>query len=84
MPNKKPIVKYFNVFGVKCYMLKDGSENIEKFDAKSNESVFLGYSLESSRKVVKSLSVTFDQTKHPSIKKEDTSHFLDIEERRSF
>ena len=40
---KKPRVKYFRVFGSKCYILNDW-ENLGKFDAKSDEGIFLGYS----------------------------------------
>ena len=40
---KKPKVKYFRVFGSKCYILND-RENLGKFDAKSDEGIFLGYS----------------------------------------
>ena len=40
---KKPRVKYFRVFGSKCYILND-RENLEKFYAKSDEGIFLGYS----------------------------------------
>ena len=40
---KKPKVKYFRVFGRNCYILNDW-ENLGKFDAKSDESIFLGYS----------------------------------------
>ena len=40
---KKPRVKYFRVFGSKCYILND-RENLGKFDAKSEEGIFLGYS----------------------------------------
>ena len=40
---KKPIVKYFRVFESKCYILND-QENLGKFDAKSDEGIFLGYS----------------------------------------
>ena len=40
---KKPIVKYFRIFGSDCYILHD-RENLEKFDAKSDKGYFLGYS----------------------------------------
>jgi hypothetical protein len=40
---KKPIVKYFRTFGSKCYILRD-RENLGKFDPKSDEGIFLGYS----------------------------------------
>ena len=37
-----PNVKYFKVFGRKCYILKDAING--KLDAKSDEGIFLGYS----------------------------------------
>ncbi|XP_059428598.1 uncharacterized protein LOC132162380 [Corylus avellana] len=40
---KKPTVKYFRVFGSKCYILRD-RESLEKFEAKSDVGIFLGYS----------------------------------------
>ena len=40
---KKPKVKYFRVFGSKLYILNDW-ENLGKFDAKSDEGIFLEYS----------------------------------------
>jgi hypothetical protein len=39
---KKSIVKYFRIFGSKCYILRD-RENLGKFDPKSDEGIFLGY-----------------------------------------
>ena len=36
-------MKYFRVFGCKCCILNDW-ENLEKFNAKSDEGIFLGYS----------------------------------------
>jgi hypothetical protein len=43
---KKPTVKYFKTFGSKCYILRD-RENLGKFDSKSDEGIFLGYSINS-------------------------------------
>ena len=40
---KKPKVKCFRVFGSRCYILND-RENLGKFDVKSDECIFLGYS----------------------------------------
>lgn len=40
---KKPTVKYFHVFGSKCYILAD-REYRRKMDPKSDEGIFLGYS----------------------------------------
>ena len=38
-----PTVKYFKFFGIKCYIKRD--DDISKFDARSDECMFLGYSL---------------------------------------
>ena len=43
---KKSKVKYFRVFGSKCYILND-RKNLEKFDAKSDKGIFVGYSTNS-------------------------------------
>jgi hypothetical protein len=43
---KKPTVEYFRIFGSKCYILRD-RENLGKFDLKSDEDIFLGYSTNS-------------------------------------
>ena len=43
---KKPKVKYFRIFRNKCYILND-RDNLGKFDAKSDEGIFLGYSTNS-------------------------------------
>jgi hypothetical protein len=43
---KKPTMKYFKTFGSKCYILRD-RENLGKFDTKSDEGIFLGYSTNS-------------------------------------
>ena len=46
MANKKPTVKYFHMFGAKCFTLKD-DEQLGKFESKTHEGIFLGYLLES-------------------------------------
>jgi hypothetical protein len=43
---KKPTVKYFRIFGSKFYILRD-RENLGKFNPKSDEGIFLGYSTNS-------------------------------------
>lgn len=43
---RKLSVKYFKVFGSICYVLRD-RENLGKFDSKSDEAIFLGYSTRS-------------------------------------
>ena len=87
MANKKTTLKYFHVFGGKCYVLKD-DEHLGKFEAKAREGIFLGYSLESKafrvyvideKKVVESLNVTFDDYKLPSLQTEDSTETLEFE-----
>jgi len=40
-----PTMRYFRVFGSKCYIKRD--EDLRKFDARSDEGIFLGYSTQS-------------------------------------
>ena len=65
---EKPKVKYFRVFGSKCYILND-RENLGKFDAKSDEGIFLRYSTTSrayrvfnkrTKRVMESINVEID------------------------
>ena len=41
---KKPNITYFRTFGCKCYVHNNGKDNLGKFDARSDEATFLGYS----------------------------------------
>ncbi|KAJ9561147.1 hypothetical protein OSB04_006307 [Centaurea solstitialis] len=67
---RKPNIDYFRVFGCKCYVLND-REGLGKFDPKSNESIFIGYSLNSktyrvfkkrTRIILESSNVDFSET----------------------
>ncbi|GJS82260.1 retrovirus-related pol polyprotein from transposon TNT 1-94 [Tanacetum coccineum] len=78
---RKPMLDYFRVFRSKCFILNT-KDYLTKFDPKSYECVFLGYSQNSkayiilnkhTRKVEESLNVTFDETPSPS----KTSPFVD-------
>nr|GEU56097.1 retrovirus-related Pol polyprotein from transposon TNT 1-94 [Tanacetum cinerariifolium] len=71
---RKPTLDYFRVFGSKCFILNT-RDYLTKFDPKSYEGIFLGYSQNSkayiilnkhTRKVNESLNVTFDETPPPS------------------
>ncbi|GKA87603.1 retrovirus-related pol polyprotein from transposon TNT 1-94 [Tanacetum coccineum] len=71
---RKPTLDYFRVFGSKCFILNT-KDYLTKFDPKSYEGVFLGYSQNSkayiilnkhTRKVKESLNVTFNETPPPS------------------
>ncbi|GJZ68689.1 retrovirus-related pol polyprotein from transposon TNT 1-94 [Tanacetum coccineum] len=66
---RKPILDYFKVFGSKCFILNT-KDYLTKFDPKSYEGVFLGYSQNSkayiilnkhTRKIEESLNLTFDE-----------------------
>ncbi|GJZ40724.1 retrovirus-related pol polyprotein from transposon TNT 1-94 [Tanacetum coccineum] len=70
---RKPNLNYFRVFGSKCFILNT-RDYLTKFDPKSYEGVFLGYSQNSkayiilnkqTMKVEESLNVTFDETPPP-------------------
>ena len=79
--NRKPNLKYFRVFGCRCFILNNGKDNISKFDAKSDEGIFLGYSTSSkayrvfNRRtllVEESIHVVFDESNEKSSRKEDS------------
>ncbi|GJW44953.1 retrovirus-related pol polyprotein from transposon TNT 1-94 [Tanacetum coccineum] len=72
--DRKPTLDYFRMFGSKCFIL-NAKDYLTKFDPKSYEGVFLGYSQNSkayiilnkhTRKVEESLNVTFNETPLPS------------------
>ena len=74
---KKPIVKYFKIFGSTCFILKD-RENVGKFDSRSDEEIFLGYSSTSKAyrvynkrtiKVMETVNVVIDESSDSSSKK---------------
>ncbi|KAL8109911.1 hypothetical protein AgCh_025854 [Apium graveolens] len=76
MSKRKPTVKHLHVFGSKCYILKDNSEYVGKFDSKVFEAIFLEYSLEKTaytvyvideKKIMESTYVTFDDDKCPGL-----------------
>lgn len=74
MAHKKPTLKCFHVFWGKCLVLKD--EHLGKFEAKVEEGILVGYSLESKayrvyvtehQKVMEILDVAFDDNKLASL-----------------
>jgi len=44
---KRPNISYFHPFGSKCFIHNNGKDNLGKFDPRSDEGIFLGYSLNS-------------------------------------
>ncbi|KAJ9544926.1 hypothetical protein OSB04_024633 [Centaurea solstitialis] len=72
---RKPNIDYLRVFGCKCYVLNDG-DDLGKFDPKSDESIFIGYSHNSkayrlfnkrTRTILKSSNVDFSETETYSV-----------------
>ena len=67
---RKPNVKYFRIFGRTCFILND-RENVGKFDSRSDEGIFLGYSSTSKAyrvynkrtiKVMETVNVVIDES----------------------
>ncbi|GJT54819.1 retrovirus-related pol polyprotein from transposon TNT 1-94 [Tanacetum coccineum] len=88
LKGRKPTLDYFRVFGSKCFILNT-KDYITKFDPKSYECVFLGYSQNSkayiilnkhTRKIEESLNVTFSATPTPSKTSPLVDEDLDEEE----
>ena len=74
---RKPNVKYFKIFGSTCFILKD-RENVGKFDSRSDEGIFLGYSSTSkayriynkrTMKVMETVNVVSDESSESSSEK---------------
>ena len=42
--DRKPNLDYFYAFGCKCLIHNNDKDNLKKFDPKSDEGIFLGYS----------------------------------------
>nr|GEV83359.1 retrovirus-related Pol polyprotein from transposon TNT 1-94 [Tanacetum cinerariifolium] len=85
---RKPTLDYFRVFESKCFILKT-KDYLTKFDPKSHEGIFLGYSQNSkayiilnkhNRKVEESLNVAFYETPPPSKTSSLVDNELDEEE----
>nr|GEY31843.1 hypothetical protein [Tanacetum cinerariifolium] len=69
MNKRKPNIKFFRVFGCRCYLLND-YEDVGKLKANGNIGVFVGYSKEfaafriynkRTRKIHESMNVNFDE-----------------------
>nr|GFB26286.1 hypothetical protein [Tanacetum cinerariifolium] len=67
--DRKPLVKFFLIFGSVCYIVRDG-ENLDKMKEKGDECIFVGYSNQSrayrvfnkrTRVIMKSIHVNFDE-----------------------
>ena len=74
---RKPNVKYFKNIGSTCFILKD-RKNVGKFDSRSDEGIFLGYSFTSkayrvynkrTMNVMETLNVVIDESSNFGSKK---------------
>ncbi|XP_030969593.1 uncharacterized protein LOC115989854 [Quercus lobata] len=74
---RKPNVKYFIIFASTCFVLKD-RENVGKFNSRSDEGIFLGYSSTSkayrvynkrTMKVMETVNVVIDESSDSGFEK---------------
>nr|GEX12320.1 hypothetical protein [Tanacetum cinerariifolium] len=70
--DRKPLVKFFHIFGSLCYIVKDG-ENLDKMKEKGDACIFVEYSTQSrayivfnkrTRVIVETIHVNFDELPH--------------------
>ena len=70
LTGNKPNLKYFRVFGCKCFILKKGVR-FSKFEARAHEGIFIGYATNShayrvynnfTRKAEETVDVKFDES----------------------
>ena len=69
---RKPSVSHFRTFGCTCYVLNNGKDHLGKFQQKSDEAIFVGYSNHSKAyrvfncrnlTIEESVHITFDESK---------------------
>lgn len=61
---RKPNISHFHAFGCKCFILNI-KENLGKFDDKTNEGIFVGYSTHSKAyKIYNKRTCTIEETMH--------------------
>lgn len=70
LKGRKPNISHLRTFGCRCYIYNNGKNNLGKFDARSDEGIFLGYSSHSkafgvlnkrTKCVEESVDVVFDE-----------------------
>ncbi|XP_070004279.1 uncharacterized protein [Nicotiana sylvestris] len=74
LDGRKPKLTHLRTFGCKCFILNNGKDALGKFDAKSDEGFFLGYSSQSktykvynkrTECVEEIIHLIFDESHHP-------------------
>ncbi len=70
---RKPNLSHLRVFGCKCFVHNNGKDNLGKFDSKSDEAIFLGYSLHSKAyRVFNKRTKTMEESPHVVFDEIDT------------
>ncbi|KAI3708855.1 hypothetical protein L2E82_38363 [Cichorium intybus] len=78
--NRKPNIKFFHIFGCRCF-IKNNKDHLSKFESRSDEGIFLGYSFTSAayrvlnkrtRVIEQSTDIHFDEF---YVRKLDRKHF---------
>ena len=73
---RNPNISFFKPFGCTCFVHNNGKDNLGKFDARSDEGIFLGYSLNSrayrvfnkrTKIVEESIHVVFDKSNNGTL-----------------
>ena len=89
---KRPSVKHFHIFGWNFFVLKGLPEQIGKFEAKSDETIFIGYTHATKnlkvynliiKSVMESIQVAFDDRKIEGIKDKELHDNLEFENLKS-
>jgi len=57
--NARPNIYYYRPFGCKCFVYNNSKNNLGKFDARSEEGIFVGYSIEFVTNTLKTLKKAF-------------------------
>ena len=71
---RKPNIAHFHIFGCKCFVLNNDKDNLGKFDEKSDEGIFLGYSLSSKAyRIYNKRTLTIEESMHVSFDETNTS-----------
>ncbi|CAM8943929.1 unnamed protein product [Rhodiola kirilowii] len=83
LKGRKPNISHLRVFGYRCYVHSNGKDRLGKFDPRSDEGIFVGYSLHSkaykvfnkrTKQVEESIHVIFDEESVGN----DSGHVPDI------
>jgi len=84
---RKPNISYFRVFGCKCFIHNNGKERLGKFDARSDEGILVGYSMNSkayrvynnrTKLIEESIDIVFDKSNDGKLSSSSSFHELKL------